>query len=100
MPYTMADFRRDYVKEHLKDLTPEVRLEGLSPEQRLVGLTAAELEALRNRLETDEPPRKAECLLPDHRSSRSLRRQVSEWKRRSRKPPHAGSATTSAVPPQ
>ena len=28
MPYTMADFRREYVKEHLKDLTPEERLEG------------------------------------------------------------------------
>jgi hypothetical protein len=32
MPYTMEDFRRDYVKEHLKDLTPDERLEGLSPE--------------------------------------------------------------------
>ena len=33
MPYTMADFRRDYVKEHLKDLTVEERLEGLPPEE-------------------------------------------------------------------
>jgi hypothetical protein len=31
MPYTMEDFRRDYVKEHLKKLTPEERLAGLSP---------------------------------------------------------------------
>jgi hypothetical protein len=56
MPYTMADFRRDYVKEHLKDLTPdewleslptqeilkalppEERLKGLPPEERLKGL--------------------------------------------------------------
>jgi len=30
MPYTMEDFRRDYAKEHLKDLTPDERLEGLS----------------------------------------------------------------------
>jgi hypothetical protein len=30
MPYTMQDFRRDYVKEHLKDLTLEERLEGVS----------------------------------------------------------------------
>lgn len=33
VPYTMEDFRRDYVKEHLKDLTPEERLEGLLPEE-------------------------------------------------------------------
>jgi hypothetical protein len=32
MPYTMEDFRREYVKEHLKDLTPEERLEGLPAE--------------------------------------------------------------------
>jgi hypothetical protein len=25
----MEDFRRDYAREHLKDLTPEERLEGL-----------------------------------------------------------------------
>jgi hypothetical protein len=52
MPYTMEDFRRDYVKEHLKDLTPEERLEGLSadelvrrlsPDERLQGLSAEEL---------------------------------------------------------
>jgi hypothetical protein len=30
MPYTMEDFRRDYVKEHLKDLTLEERLAGVS----------------------------------------------------------------------
>ena len=60
MPYTMQDFRRDYVKEHLKDLTfeellqglplekwlrdlpPEERLRGLSPEERLRGLPAEE----------------------------------------------------------
>ena len=33
MPYTMEDFKRDFVKEHLKDLTPDERLEGLSPEE-------------------------------------------------------------------
>jgi hypothetical protein len=31
MPYTMQDFRRDYVKEHLKDLTVEERLRGVPP---------------------------------------------------------------------
>ena len=33
MPYTIQDFRRDYVKEHLKDLTLEERLAGLSPDK-------------------------------------------------------------------
>jgi hypothetical protein len=33
MPYTMADFKRDFTKEFLKKLTPEERLEGLSPEE-------------------------------------------------------------------
>jgi hypothetical protein len=33
MPYTMEDFRRDYVKEHLQQLSPEERLEGLSVEE-------------------------------------------------------------------
>jgi len=33
MPYTMQDFRRDYVKEHLKHLTLEERLQGVPPEK-------------------------------------------------------------------
>jgi hypothetical protein len=33
MPYTMEDFRRDYVKEHLKDLTPEEILAALFRKQ-------------------------------------------------------------------
>ena len=33
MPYTMQDFRRDYVKEHLKDLTVEERLQGVPAEK-------------------------------------------------------------------
>jgi hypothetical protein len=54
MPYTMEDFRRDYVKEHLKDLTPDERLEGLSaeelvkrlsPDERLRGLSPDEVES-------------------------------------------------------
>jgi hypothetical protein len=45
MPYTMEDFRREYVKEHLEDLTPEERLRGLSPDERLRGLSPDELEA-------------------------------------------------------
>jgi hypothetical protein len=57
MPYTMDDFRRDYVKEHFKDLTAEERqealrgltaeerqeaLRGLPPEERLRGLPPEE----------------------------------------------------------
>jgi hypothetical protein len=41
MPYTMADFQREYAKEHFKDLTPAERreaLQGLSPEERLEAL--------------------------------------------------------------
>jgi hypothetical protein len=59
MPYTMEDFRRDYAKEHFKDLTPEEQreaikglpperqqeaLRGLPPEVRLEGLSVEEIE--------------------------------------------------------
>lgn len=74
MPYTMADFRRDYVKEHLSDLTVEERLAGLSaqelaarlpveerlaglsPEQRLAELTAEQIEHLLKRLKQTDVP--------------------------------------------
>jgi hypothetical protein len=46
MPYTMEDFRRDFIKEHRKELleamTPEERLKGLPPEERLKGLPPEE----------------------------------------------------------
>jgi hypothetical protein len=63
MPYTMEDFRRDYVREHLKDLTPqerlkdltpEERLQGLSPEERLAGLSPEEIAALLKRYKADD----------------------------------------------
>ncbi len=44
MPYTMADFRHDYVKEHLKDLTLEERLGGLSPEELVEGLSPDQID--------------------------------------------------------
>jgi hypothetical protein len=47
MPYTMEDFRRDYIREGLKTLTPEARreaLQGLTLEERLEGLPAEEIE--------------------------------------------------------
>jgi hypothetical protein len=59
MPYTMADFRRDYVKEHLKDLTPEERLEGLSPEERREALKSLPPE---ERLEGLSPEERLEGL--------------------------------------
>ena len=64
MPYTMADFRREYVKEHLKDLTPEEILEGmpaekllgaLPPEERLKGISAEEIERYLKRLRANNP---------------------------------------------
>jgi hypothetical protein len=56
MPYTMADFRRDYVKEHLKDLTSEERLAGLPPEELLAGLSPEQKTALLTILLRDAPP--------------------------------------------
>jgi hypothetical protein len=67
VPYTMEDFRRDYVKEHLKDLTLEERLQGLSPEERLEGLSPQQLlellspddiEEFLKRRRQQAPPRK------------------------------------------
>jgi hypothetical protein len=61
----MEDFRRDYVKEHLQDLTLEERLAGLtleqllarvSPEQLLAALSPEAKEALRQQLHGEEPP--------------------------------------------
>ncbi|HTU90673.1 MAG TPA: hypothetical protein VMF69_11410 [Gemmataceae bacterium] len=58
MSYTMADFRRDYVKEHFPELTPEEQaaalqllppdkqaelLQSLPPEQRLAGLSEEQI---------------------------------------------------------
>jgi hypothetical protein len=56
MPYTMEDFKRDYLKE----LTPEERLEGLSPEERLEGLSPEEIESVlkKRKAERKPPPRK------------------------------------------
>jgi len=56
MPYTMEDFRRDYVKEHFMDLTPEERREALkklSPEERLEGLSAEEIESFLKKIKAE-----------------------------------------------
>ena len=57
MPYTMEDFRRDYVKEHLKDLTPQERLEGLSAEELLQVLSPEDIEKYLQRRKQDQPSR-------------------------------------------
>ena len=59
MPYTMEDFRRDYAKEHFKDLTPQEQQEAiksLTPEQLLQSLTPEQLERLRQPLPTKGTP--------------------------------------------
>ena len=38
MPYTMEQFRKEYVRAHLKDLDPEEILSRFDPEERLKGL--------------------------------------------------------------
>ena len=43
MPYTMEQFRIDYVKAHLRDLDPEDRLKGLSAEEILSRSDAEEI---------------------------------------------------------
>ena len=59
MPYTMQDFRRDYAKEHLKDLTYEERLEGVPLEERLHGVPPKEIEKyLQRRKKPGSPKRK------------------------------------------
>src|SRR5262249_36657429 len=60
MPYTMQDFRRDYVKEHLEKLTLEERLEGLSLEELLQRFSPDQIEQyLRQRKQgKTEPKRK------------------------------------------
>jgi hypothetical protein len=54
MSYTMADYRRDFMKIHLKELSPEERLEGLSPEELLRALSAKQRAQLRKKLRAED----------------------------------------------
>ena len=65
MPYTMEDFQKDYVKDHLDVLTPDEvltkyspneRLKGLSPEDRLKGLSLEDIKKYLQRLQ-EKPDR-------------------------------------------
>ena len=42
--YTMKDFQRDYVKNHLGVLSPDDRLKGLSLSDRLKGISFEEIQ--------------------------------------------------------
>ncbi len=57
MPYTMEDFRRDFVKEFLNELTPEERLAGLSLDDFLAGLSPEQRAELLKRLQSGQPPK-------------------------------------------
>jgi hypothetical protein len=59
----MDDFVRDYIKEHLPQLTPEEQkevLQSLPPEQRLAGLSAEQIRRYLEQLSARQPasPRK------------------------------------------
>jgi hypothetical protein len=68
MSYTMEDFKRDYIKEHLPKLTaeeqrevlqalpPETRLAGLSLEARLTGLSEEQIRQLLDRVTASHAP--------------------------------------------
>ncbi|RME48719.1 MAG: hypothetical protein D6795_12525 [Deltaproteobacteria bacterium] len=74
MAYTIDDFRKDYLKKHLrelspeeimevlsaeellKDLPPEERLKGLPPEERLKGLSIETIRAYLEKLERKKKP--------------------------------------------
>lgn len=43
MPYTMEDFQKDYVREHLNVLSPDEILKRYSPDERLSGLASDEV---------------------------------------------------------
>ncbi|HWY86351.1 MAG TPA: hypothetical protein VNX28_06490 [Gemmataceae bacterium] len=84
MPYTMQDFRRDYAKEHFKDLTPEEKQEaikGLTPEQRLKDLTPEQVlksltpEQVLKALTSEQRKRLREKLITERTSSQAKKRR-------------------------
>lgn len=51
MPYTVEDYKRDYVREHIHKLPLEDRLKGISPDDILKHISPSELiDALDKRL--------------------------------------------------
>ncbi len=60
MPYTMEDFKKDFVKNHLdvlspdevlKKYSPDDRLRGLSSDDRLRGLSLQEIQEYLKRIQ-------------------------------------------------
>jgi hypothetical protein len=45
MRYTMGDFKRDFTRDHVHEVTAEERVHGLSPEECLAALPSDEVEA-------------------------------------------------------
>ena len=87
MPYTMADFHRDFEKEHF---SLEKRLEGLTPEQRLQGLSPEEvLKALspEQRLQGLSPEEVLKALSPEQieRYLEQRKQQATSRKRKKKK---------------
>jgi hypothetical protein len=89
VPYTMEEFRREYILEHFKDLTPEQRqkaLQGLSPEERqealqglpaeerLKGLSPEEIAAYLKRCQQSTPPSPPETPQGSRRKGRGRKR--------------------------
>jgi hypothetical protein len=50
MPYTMEQFRKEYIKAHLGDLDPEETLSRFKPDERLKGLKPEEIETYLKKL--------------------------------------------------
>jgi hypothetical protein len=70
MPYTMDDFRRDYVRENIHVLSAEEILQKFSPEKRLEGLSPDEVlnrYSPEKRLEGLSPEKRLEGLSPEKR---------------------------------
>jgi hypothetical protein len=68
MPYTMEDFRREYLAE----LPPEERLKGLTAEERLKGLSPDAIKAYLEKLEQAKPRKRRSATKrrnPDRRSA-------------------------------
>jgi hypothetical protein len=58
MPFTMEDFRRQFLRESLQRLTPKERakvLKAIPPEERLEGLSAEQIREYLDRLSAEQP---------------------------------------------
>jgi hypothetical protein len=77
MPYTMEDFRKDFIRNHLDVLSPDDRLKGLSLNDRLEGLS------LNERLEGLSPNERLEGLSPNDRLKGLPLEEIKEYLKQS-----------------